>query len=51
MHLLVKVVEETKWNHPNLSYASMNVPTYFKHSRLDISYYKDNIWKPNIAYT
>ncbi len=51
MHLVVNIVEETKWNHPNLSYAALNVSKFLKSNRIDISYYKDDIWKPNIIYT
>ena len=52
MHLVVKIVQYTRWVDPRLAYANnTNVTDNFKNSRLDLSAYTNYIWTPKIGYT
>lgn len=52
MHLAVKFYEYTEWVDPRLSYKNnTNVSAYFKNSKMDISSYRYNVWRPNLGYT
>eukprot|EP00347_Sterkiella_histriomuscorum_P001850 403370439 len=52
MHLAVKFYEFTQWSDPRLAYGNnTNVSAYFRNSRLDISSYRYNVWRPSLGYT
>ncbi|CDW81147.1 gamma-aminobutyric acid receptor subunit rho-3-like [Stylonychia lemnae] len=52
MHVSLKLVEFTTWVDKRLAYQNnTNVPAYIRNSRLDISEYRYNIWRPNLGYT
>lgn len=52
MHVAVKFLEYTSWVDKRLAYdKSTSVSSYIRNSKMDISYYRNNVWKPAMAYT
>lgn len=52
MHVTLKLVEFTTWVDQRLAFQNnLNVSAYIRNSRLDISQFRYNIWRPNLGYT
>lgn len=53
MHLTVKIFEYTQWYDKRIedNYKNATIPAFFKNSRVDLSMYRYNVWRPSITYT
>ena len=52
MHLAVKINEYLSWIDLRLAYSrNVNVSSYFKSSRIDLSPFKNQVWHPKLSYT
>lgn len=52
MHLSLNIYEYQSWNDPRLRFEdNENIPQFLKDNRIDFSAWKNEIWRPNLAYT